>query len=182
MHLFLNFGLFQLGWFSSVLGGANQMPWAGPVAVLIVIAVHLRLARRPAKEIALILCCAAIGAVFDSVLVAMGWVSYKSGMFLESLAPYWIIGMWMLFATTLNVSLRWLRSMPLVAAFLGLIAGPLTYIGGAKLGGIVFVDQGAALAMLGFGWAIMMPLLLVIGERFDGVKPTPAPVAARAAA
>lgn len=180
MKLLLNFLLFQLGWFSSVLGGANQMPWLGPLAVLAIIAIHLRLAERPHSEVALLLCCALIGAGFDSVLVAFGWVGYSSGMFAPAMAPYWIITMWMLFATTLNVSLRWLRELPIVAAMLGFVAGPLTYLGGAKLGGILLIDQFAALATLGIAWAVMMPVLLVLAERFDGFGPMPSPATRQA--
>jgi hypothetical protein len=36
--LILNFVFCQLGWFASVLGGANQLPWVGPVVVTLIIA------------------------------------------------------------------------------------------------------------------------------------------------
>lgn len=171
MRVLINFLLFQFGWFSSVLGGANGLPWLGPIAVLIVVAVHLRLSERPANETALIASCALLGALFDSALVTLNWVSYSSGMIAEFAAPYWIVAMWMSFATTLNVSLRWLRKLPLVAAACGLVAGPLTYLGGAKFGGIEFLDMTAAMTALGVGWAVMLPLLLQLAERFDGFEP-----------
>ena len=38
-----------------------------------------------------------------------GWLAYPSGTFIAGLAPYWIVGMWMLFATTLNITFRWLH-------------------------------------------------------------------------
>lgn len=168
MLYILNFITFQVGWFSSVIGGAQQMPWLGPAVVLLVLTMHFRLARRPREELILILSCALIGAFFDSALVALGWVRYSSGMFNEMAAPYWIISMWMLFATTLNVSMRWLRNRERLAAACGLVGGPLTYIAGQKLGGIVLVDQLAALLTLGIGWAIMMPILLRLSTAFDG--------------
>ena len=168
MFYVLNFVAFQIGWFSSVYGGAQQMPWLGPLVVLGALAIHFRAAKRPGKELALVLCCAAIGVLFDSALVAVGWVQYSSGMFSEIAAPYWIISMWLLFATTLNVSMRWLRNKGWLAAFFGLIGGPLTYFAGEKLGGIILVDQIAALVALGIGWAVMMPMLLRLSEYFDG--------------
>ena len=164
----VNIVLTQFGWLASVLGGANQMPWVGPVGVVAIVGLHLWFAKRPAAELALVLCCGAIGTVFDSLLVTFGWVSYPSGTFATGLAPYWIIAMWMLFATTLNVSLRWLHDRSGLAAVLGLIAGPLTYIAGAKLGGIVFVDRFAALATLALGWAVIMPALIRLAQRLDG--------------
>ena len=170
MKFVANFLLFQLAWFASVLGAANGMPTAGPAAVLLVIAVHLWFAERPGSELALVVACGAIGALFDSLLVTSGWVAYASGMFAAGIAPYWIIAMWMSFATTLNVSLGWMHGRPMLAAAAGLVAGPLTYLAGAKLGGIQFVDQTMALAALGVGWALMMPLLLGLSRKLDGMS------------
>jgi hypothetical protein len=67
--------------------------------------------------------------------------------------------------------MRWMRGRPLLASAFGFVGGPLAYIAGHKIGGIQFVDQPAALAMLAIGWAIMMPLLMRLGERLDGVSP-----------
>jgi hypothetical protein len=167
--LLANFAIFQVAWFSSVIGGAQQMPWLGPVAVLVALVVHLNFARKPFEEMLLVIACGLIGASFDSVLVAAGWVTYKSGQFSTYLAPYWIITMWMLFATTLNVSMRWLRGKPKLAAFFGFYGGPAAYLAGQALGGIVLANQVAALTALAVGWAIMMPILMWLSESFDGM-------------
>lgn len=180
MKLALNFLLFQFAWFTSVLGAANDMPAAGPAAVAMVVAVHLMLAARPNLELMLVAVCGAFGAVFDSILVTFGWVAYASGMFAAGVAPYWIITMWMSFATTLNVSLGWMHGRPALAAATGLIAGPLTYLAGAKLGGIQLVDQSVALIALGIGWGVMMPLLLNLSRKLDGISDSPAPQASGA--
>lgn len=168
MNLFVNFLLYQLGWLAAVIGAAQQLPWLGPLAMLIVVAWHLYRSRYPQPELMLVVVCACIGAVFDSVLVAFNWVSYPSGLFSDSMAPYWIISMWMMFATTLNVSMRWLKGRPLLAVVLGAIAGPLAYLAGQKLGGIIFVDSQAALLSLAAGWGVMMPVLMSLAERFNG--------------
>ncbi len=178
MPLIGNFLFFKAGWLSSVLGGANQMPWLGPMAVAIAVLAHLWFAQRPGAEVALILVCAAIGALFDSLLVAAGFVSYSSGMFSDSAAPYWIIGMWVLFATTLNLSLSFLKGRLWLSMVCGLVAGPLAYLGGAKLGGIVLVDETAAMTSLAIGWAVIMPALMLLAERFNGVAPRDHDVAA----
>jgi len=175
MSLILNFILFQAGWFTSVVGAAQGYPLAGPVATVIAVALHLRFAKRPMPEFLLVAACGGIGLVFDSVLVYFGWVAYPSGMFHPQLAPYWIVGMWMLFATTLNVSLGWLRSRWWLAAVLGLIAGPMSYVAGQKLGGIEFIDQTAALVALGIGWALMLPFLSWLAQVLDGVSSSRSP-------
>ena len=174
MHLLLNVVFFKVGWVSSVFGGANDMPWLGPLAVFIAVLLHLWASHRPSSELALILACGLLGAAFDSVLVSLGWVGYASGVFSEGLAPYWIITMWMLLGTTLNRSMRWLRGKPLLAAVIGLFSGPLAYLAGAKIGGIQFIDQNAALLMLGIGWAVVLPVLMYLAGRLDGVEPSPA--------
>lgn len=169
MLVLVNAAIFQVAWFSSVIGGASQMPWLGPVAVLIALAVHLSFARQKFEEVVLVVSCALIGASFDSVLVAAGWVSYKSGQFSAYIAPYWIITMWMLFATTLNVSMRWMRGRPRLAAFFGLYGGPAAYIAGEALGGIVLTNRISALIALAIGWAIILPILMRLSEEMDGM-------------
>jgi len=171
MAALINFIAFQIGWFSAVLGAANQMPWLGPLVLLAVLAIHIRLVRRPDLEIGLVVACGILGLVFDSLLVMAGWVSYPSGVFSSVVAPYWIITMWMLFGTTLNLSMRWLHGRLALAAVLGAISGPASYWGGFKLGGIDFVEPVAALAALSLGWAAVMPLLVTLARRLDGVEP-----------
>ena len=169
MWLLLNLVIFDIAWFSSVVGGAREMPWLGPLAVLVALMIHCRAARNLTEEVLLILSCAIIGSIFDSFLVASGWVTYKAGLVSDHLAPYWIITMWMLFATTLNVSMRWLRGRPWLAALFGAIGGPISYLTGEELGGIVLSNQSAALVALAIGWAIMMPMLIRLSEVLDGM-------------
>ena len=168
MAILINFAAFQIGWFSAVIGAANGLPWIGPAVIAAVLMLHFLRAQRPAEELSLILACAAIGTWFDSMLVALSWVAYPSGQWHAMLAPYWIIAMWMLFATTLNISLKWLRGRTWLAAVVGAIAGPLTYIAGTKLGAMEFLNQEAALTALGIGWAAMLPALVALGTRLDG--------------
>ena len=169
MLLLVNFVVFQVAWLSSVIGGAQQMPWLGPLTVLVALVLHFRAAHKPFEEMLLVASCALMGATFDSILVSAGWVTYKAGLFNEYFAPYWIITMWMLFATTLNVSMRWLRGKPKFAALLGFYGGPTSYLAGQALGGIVIVNQFAAMAALAIGWAIIMPVLMWLSENLDGM-------------
>jgi len=167
----LNFALFQLGWFTCVLGAANGAAWLGPVVVLGIVVIHLALSLRPALELKLALSAMALGLVTDSLLLASGWLSYASGHMFGLLAPYWIVAMWALFATTLNVSMRWLAGRYGLAVLMGAIGGPLSYYGGQKLGAMEFNAPMLALVALAFAWAIVMPLLVWLANRFDGITP-----------
>ena len=79
--------------------------------------------------------------------------------------------MWALFATILNVSLRWLKGRWAVAALAGAVAGPLAYYGGSRLGALQFGNEGVALIALSLGWAVFTPLLMALSERYDGYAP-----------
>jgi hypothetical protein len=170
-----NFILFQLGWFACVLGGAHGRPWLGSGVALLVVGWHLVRARQPKHEAALVLIAGAIGALFESALVALGWVRYPSGVLFANTAPVWLVVIWMVFATTLNVSLRRLRRFPFAAVMLGGVMGPLAYWCGARLGALEFVAPVAATVGLAVGWAALTPALVRIAQRFDGVAPVMVP-------
>ncbi|MBT8047609.1 MAG: DUF2878 domain-containing protein [Xanthomonadales bacterium] len=167
-HLLVNFAAFQAGWFSCVLGAANGFPWIGPLAVLAAVGLHLSIARRPLAELQLVLCAVAIGLVADSLLVFAGWVSYPNGIWAAGFAPYWILAMWALFATTLNVSMKWMRNRVLVAVLAGAAGGPLSYLAGERLGAMQFVEPVNALVALTVIWAVAMPALVWLAIRLDG--------------
>ena len=169
MYLLINFFAFQIGWFVCVLGAANSIPLLGPVIVAAVIAMHLSQSNKPVRELALTGVAGLLGAFWERAVVMVGWIEYPSGNIAAGFAPYWIVAMWMLFATTLNVSLRWLRNRTALAVVLGAIAGPLSFYGGAQLGGVVFLDQRAGLIALSVGWAVMMPTLIILAARLDGI-------------
>lgn len=168
MNLLINIIAFKVGWLASVVGAANQLPMLGPAVVLIAILLHLRNSNEPMVELQLILVSGIIGAVCDSLMVSAGWLSYPSGTVVAGFAPYWIVGMWMLFATTFNLAFRWLRDRVSLAFVLGAIFGPLSYYFGSRLGAVVLEDPKAAMIALSITWAIVFPALLTLAQRFDG--------------
>jgi uncharacterized protein DUF2878 len=164
----LNVVAFQAGWLACVLSAAYGSPAAGLAAAAAVVAWHATQAARPAQELKLVAMAVLIGVFWDSALVALGWLAFAPYALLEKLAPYWILALWAMFATTLNVSLGWLRGRWLLAALLGALAGPLSYWAGAKLGAVVLLKPVPALAALAIGWAVILPALLALARRFDG--------------
>jgi Protein of unknown function (DUF2878) len=166
-----NFVLFQLGWFACVLGAAQDYPWAGTVAAAAIVAWHIRSAARPAAEVNLLLQVVLIGAVWDSLLVMLGWIAYPSGTLLAGTAPHWILALWALFATSLNVSMRWLKGRLLLAALMGAVCGPLSYWAAVRLGAVQFVHPAQVIVALAVGWALIMPALMLLSQRNDGFGP-----------
>ena len=171
MSSLANFLLFQASWFACVLGVAHGRAWAGTLVVLFAVAWHLARAQRPFSEAALAAVCACVGALWDSLVVANGWIEYSSGVLIEGTAPYWIVALWMLFATTLNASLGWLRRSSLLAAVFGAIGAPLSYLAAEKIGALDVANEPIALVSLGAGWALILPALLSIARRLEGGSP-----------
>lgn len=163
-----NFLLFQIGWFACVLGSVYSFPWLGTLTATLIVGYHIYRSQYPEREIWLVIVAIIIGGSWDSLLVWMQLISYNNGMWSANLAPHWIIALWALFATTLNVSLRWMKGRWLIAVLSGLIAGPLAYYAGHRLGAVNFSDISTALAALAIGWSVFMPLLLMLSQRLDG--------------
>lgn len=168
-RLMANIILFQLGWFTCVWGAAHEMAWAGTVIAALIVALHLMCTARPGEELKLVVVAIFIGTVLDSVVLATGILQFRSGTFISGVAPHWVLALWALFATTLNVSLSWLHGRWMLAMLLGAIAGPLSYWGGVKLGAVAFLQPQPAVMELTIEWALAMPLLMFLAKRFSGV-------------
>jgi hypothetical protein len=168
-RFFINGALFEAGWFACVTAAASGAPLLGLLVAILVVLLHLVSVPSPGRELRLILLAVVMGVMFDSLLVASGWIRYPNGILVPGTAPYWILAMWAMFATTLNVSLGWLKGRPLLAVVMGGVFGPMSYLAGEGLGGLEFIDRTASLVALSIGWAISMPLLAAAAERFNGV-------------
>lgn len=170
-HRLANFAASQAAWFAAVLGAAHGHPVAGALPALAVVGWHLAISARPGAEARLVLAATALGAVFETTMLATGLVAYAPHPGPAGLPPGWLLALWAVFAATLNVTLRGLRGRPALAALLGAVAGPAAFSSGVRLGAAHFVDPTAALAALAVGWAIAMPVLMALASRWDGVLP-----------
>ena len=165
----INFLVFQSAWFAAVLGAAHELPLWGTAAVLAAFAWHLAVSARPAEEAKLFAIVCLIGFVVETGNALLGHVSYPSGQPVANLAPYWMVALWGLLAIALNVTLRWVKRRYLLAAVLGALAGPASFVSGVKLGGAQFIHTAPALVIMACVWALLMPALMGLSMRFDGV-------------
>lgn len=167
-HSVVNLIAFQACWFASVLGAAAGMPWAGPLFAAVWLPLHVR-ATSPwmAVELKLILAAGALGYVLDSLLVLAGALSFPAEARFGAPTTLWMVTLWLGFAATLRHVLGWLRGRYVVAALLGMVAGPFAYWGGAKLGAVVLTEPVTSLALVGAEWLVAMPLLLLIVNRLE---------------
>ena len=180
MNILLNFIAFKIGWLACVVGGANGWPLIGTLIAATIVTLHVVTSTVPQRELNLVLLTGVIGAAWDSMLASVGLLVYTSGTLFAGTAPYWIVAMWLLFATLLNKSLRWMHGRLALAAVVGAIGGPLAFYAGHRLGAVEFSDFGLAMFALAVGWGALMPLLVLLARRFDGVSSTVEPVLAKA--
>jgi hypothetical protein len=158
---------FQGAWFACVLGAAHGWPWAGVALALLVIVGLIVCGDKPHVDALLIAVALAIGLAWDSALLRLGWIAYAAPGSLPGLAPAWILVLWALFAVTLREPMRALhRRLPL-AAVLGAIGGPLSYLAAARLGACTLLRPDAALLALALAWAVITPLLLALARHLD---------------
>jgi hypothetical protein len=162
-----NLVAFQAVWFSAVIGAANGLPWAGPVAASVFAAAHFVWTSDRAGDFRLLLIALPMGLVADSLLAATGLLRFDSPWPSEHFAPAWILAMWAGFALTLNHSMAFLRGRWWLAALFGLVGGPLAYWGAATgFDAVAFGDSPAlALVVLAVVWGIALPLLYALQPR-----------------
>ncbi|MCU0760090.1 MAG: DUF2878 domain-containing protein [Steroidobacteraceae bacterium] len=164
----VNFIVYQVTWLLGVIAAARGQAALGCLILAAAIAVHLWLAPRRAPEVRLVLAALLVGLLWESLLVSFGLFRYASGNFAAGIAPYWILALWAQFATTLNLSLAWLKGRPLLGVAFGLLGGPLAYYAGFKLGALDSPDLTLALALQGFGYAVFVPLFCALAVRWNG--------------
>lgn len=150
--MWVNAVLFQIGWFTCVL----ERSWIAVGVTALILLVHGLYVRAPRWEwlaVGLITCA---GITQDVVLIQLDVLRFDT----HPWPPLWMLCMWLLFATTLNHSMRWLADRWWLASLLGAIAGPLSYLAGERLGAVsVNHDR---LPILALAWAIALPLYYVL--------------------
>lgn len=155
-----NFLIFQCGWFGCVLwGNAAVLP------ALAALTLHFALINERAREWLFVPVVALIGYGVDCLNTALDAVRFADG---DVMAPLWLLCLWLLFATTLRHSLRWLLQKPLLAAAAGAVFGPTTYWAGVQLGAGE-LPQGPlfAVVLLLVQWPLLMLLFSHLQSRLQ---------------
>ncbi len=167
MSFWLSLIGYQAVWFAAVIGASQGRAWPGVVGMLLYASIQLALARRFRVDLSLIATALVCGFLLDGALVRTGLASYAADWPQLALAPMWILALWATFALTLSQSLRYLQTRLWLAALLGLIGGPLAYLGAARGWHVVSFAEPAwrGLLVLAIGWALATPALAWLAGR-----------------
>ena len=155
-HKLINFILFQSIWFILILAAAHES-FYGLVIGFLLILVQYWHGKLMVPDFKLILASIIIGFAHDTSLNYFKFIQYNID-FNTYYSPFWIIGLWISFALTINHSLAWLGNKKLLQMIFGLIGGPLAYIAGEKLGAIYMINT-MTLYVLALSWACITPLI-----------------------
>lgn len=168
---------YQLVWLLLVMGAAGGNPWPALLAGAGFVLWQVITSARPQVELRLLAVAVLLGVLVDGVAAVSGWLRYASPA--PALpphgAPLWIVMLWACFATTINRSLALVKGRPLLAAALGGIGAPLAYLAAAHGWQAVSVTPLPGLLWIGVCWALALPLLAMLGQRWSRTyQPRPA--------
>lgn len=166
----VEYAAFQLVWFVSAFGAARGLNGPGVGAALLLVAAHLYVSRSRVPEAIVVLVSAFVGFAAESLFVAVGVIRHAAVWSSSTLAPVWIVALWMAFATTLGATRRLFgENACLKAAGLGAIFGPAAYLAGDRLGALELSSPiWHGLMVTSAVWALAFPALIAVSARPRG--------------
>jgi hypothetical protein len=162
----VNFISFQVCWFASVLGAANNIGWLGPLLVGITVPLQIYLLTEDHKAEILFVAVSGIAGFLGETLMIVGSVYTPVGSSELAICPPWMAALWFNFAMLVSISLAWLKGKYLLAAIIGGLLGPVAYWGGEKLGALTVADVSLrGYVVLALIWSLALPLLIYLHSR-----------------
>ncbi|MFC5524343.1 DUF2878 domain-containing protein [Rhodanobacter ginsengisoli] len=178
MNFWISLIGYQLVWFACVIGAGHDLVWPGLLGLALYAAWQLSCSPSRVTDLKLMAAALLLGSLLDGGLIHFGVARYATAWPLASFAPVWILALWATFALTFTQSLTYLQTRPGLAALLGVIGGPLAYLGAARGWHVVSFAAPAwhALLWLAIGWGVATPLLAWLaraGSRTPTLNPLP---------
>jgi len=152
-----NWILVQILWFACVIGGTR---WALAVSTCYWIS-YFHYIGNLQKEWRSIMIIAGIGFGMDMLLSSIGIIEFNH----TEIVPLWLMMLWLGFATLFHHGLEWLISKPFIAAALGAVTGPTTYLIGIHLSkSSLNTSLPLFISLYALLWALYIPWFLLIAD------------------
>lgn len=166
MRTVVNLVLFKLVWISALFGAASGRSWPGAVSLAASVAIQSMRsvpARLPGPSV--LVGVAAMGFAADSALALAGLVGFPESAAVAWPPPAWMSILWLNFGTTLDESLAWASTRPLLAGVSGAVAGPLAYVAGQRAGAISIGPGMRPVLAIAAVWAVAFPCVAMLAAR-----------------
>lgn len=160
---------FQVVWLVCAIGAASGNDVPGIAAALVFAAAMIGSSPQPVRDALVVAVSGVAGFVIESALVIAGLVRFSAPWPIETMAPAWMVALWIAFGASLPSFADKLGARRLkIAATLGAVAGPLAYLAGARLGALQLLGSVTlSLLVISAVWAAVMAGLVALHARFD---------------
>lgn len=167
--VFINFFAFYVAWWAMLISNWKGQPVIGWIVFAIVMAIHFfRVSinkKKDATEVAII---ALVGILLDTALSKAGILTFNNSLF-GVLPPAWLLGIWVLFATTISYTFILIRNKIPAQIIVGGFFAPVSYITGAKFMLLSLYQPFSTYYMIhGACWLIFFPLCFFISKKVKG--------------
>lgn len=162
---------YQSVWFLTLLGASKGYFWLGFCFSVLFASIMLGFGGKAKADIRIVMIGLVLGIAIDSLFAASGWIEYAMPWSFVSMAPLWIIALWLSFSFTLNHSMSFLRDNTLVATLFGLLGGPLAYWCADRVFNVIEYGTDISFVMIGLGlcWALVIPAIYFIDNQIAAV-------------
>ena len=165
MYPLINALGFQTAWWALVAGVAHGYEIPALIYSVLLAGAHLYYTPHTRQDIRLAAWALAMGIAIDSLFQFFSVMQFH-GLSIWGLSPFWMWMLWVLFALTINTSLAFFKSKPLVlSALAGFVFGPLSYYAGAKLGAASWEGLKFPWLPLALAWMVAMPILVFLSNK-----------------
>lgn len=157
---------FNVIWLGCILYRDDFIPFA-----LCLLLMHMYFVKDKLKEVINIILVGSIGLLIDSLLVYFHVFYFPVESTNNGFAiPLWLIVLWAAFASTLNYSLSFMKTYPLLKYLVAIIFAPLSYFAGYNFNAVGFgYSLTTTFLILSSVWFIfMMAIFPIINLRFYG--------------
>lgn len=160
IHLAIKSALFYGGWFYCVQSVVNCNQFQGALVIGIILIYLFIVSNHRLADLIMLITITLFGSITDTLYAYTGFIQYKCvHETLPWLAPYWLVSLWMLFATLIRESFAWLYGRWTLAIVLGSAGGVSSYLAAMRMGAASFlVSESTGIIILAIMWAMIVPV------------------------